>query len=149
MPGLNWAVAVPLVLAVAACGAPKTETPTAGEAADAPVDQSPSKIPLRGILATSGAVTTFRECGAPPSHVLTVTDRAGELAKAVVTFSRKPSEGIYAELDGAPEVGGQTLAWTALVRAHALREIVACDAPVFDGEFAASGNEPFWSVEIR
>jgi uncharacterized membrane protein len=102
---------------------------------------------LRGIATASGAAAAFLPCGAPAAGALTVTDRSGELAQAFTSLSSKPAEGIYVELTGA--VDGNTVALTSLLRAHALGGAIACDAPVFDGEFIANGNEPFWAVEIR
>ena len=80
---------------------------------------------------------------------MTLTDPGGELARAFASLDAKPVDGIYVELDGAPAADGKTLAWTKLLRARGLREGIACDAPVFEGEFVANGNEPFWAIEIR
>jgi len=138
MPGMKWAHAFPLVVVLAACGAPKPEAPAAGStASDTSVDDSSSKVPRRGILTASGGVMTFRECGAPASAATTLTDARGELAKALAALSARPAEGIYVELDGVTVLRARTVHGSA------------CDAPVFDGEFVASGNEPFWAVEIR
>src|SRR5258705_589417 len=147
MPVLKWACAVPLVVPLAGCGSPKSEAPPAGSTAiDTSADESSSKIPRRGILASVGGALNFRECGAPAAT--TLTDPRGELANALATPSAKPADGIYVELDNAPATA-DALAGTTVVRARALGEGAACDAPVFDGEFAATGNEPFWAVAIR
>jgi len=138
MAGLKWAQAFPLVVVLAACGSPKTEAPPAGApSADTSADESSSKLPRRGILTAPGGVMTFRECGAPASAATPLTDSRGELAKARSALSARPAEGIYVELDGVTVLRARTVHGSA------------CDAPVFEGEFVASGNEPFWVVEIR
>lgn len=149
MPTPIRAAAVPLVLLLAACGSPTSVKPSAENNATPAAGDASSKLPVRGIVSTSGAVTIFRECGAPDAAAMTVTDPGGELAKAFASLSVKPSDGIYVELGGARAVGGKALALTKLTRAHALRDFTACDAPVFEGEYVATGNEPFWAVEIR
>lgn len=141
--------AIPLLLVVAACGRPTAEPAPAEEPAVETQEEPSSNLPVRGILKISGVVTTFLECGSPAAAAMTLTDSAGELAKAVASLEAKPSEGIYVEFDGAPAADGKTLMWKQLLRAHGLREGPACDAPVFEGEFLTNGNEPFWSVEIR
>jgi uncharacterized membrane protein len=149
MPRSKWAAAVPLVALLAACGADKSPAPRAEpDAAAEPASPSSSGVPLRGIVATSGSGTTFRECGAPATRTTAFTDPRGELAKAVTMLSANLAQGVYVELGGAPAADG-TLAWTALLRVRSVGEGLACAAPLFDGEFAASGNEPFWAVEIR
>lgn len=147
MPGLRWAAAVPLVLWLSACGGSKSAPAPAEPAAADDTDSSTSNAPLRGVATTSGATTSFRPCGAPAANAMTVTDGSGELARAFSTLAAKPSDGIYVELAG--EIDGTRLTLTSLLRAHALGGALACDAPVFDGEFVANGNEPFWAVEIR
>jgi len=90
---------------------------------------------------------TFRECGAPSTRSVTLNDPHGELAAAFAALSPDPATGIYVELAG--EADNAKATWTTLLRAHALKDALACDSPVFEGEFQASGNEPFWAVEIR
>lgn len=80
---------------------------------------------------------------------MTLSDPDGELALAFASLSAAPGDGIYVELDGEPAADGKTLVWTALTRAHALKEPIACGGPVFEGEFVANGNEPFWAIEVR
>jgi uncharacterized membrane protein len=106
-------------------------------------------FPTRGIATRASGVTTFRECGAPSATTTILADPAGELARAFTSLEAKPTDGIYVELDGAPADDGKSLAWTALLRAKAAGGGPACDAPIFEGEFVASGNEPFWAVEVR
>jgi uncharacterized membrane protein len=139
--------AIPLVLQLAACGSPESGPPP-GAATGSETDVS-STVPMRGIVSTTGDLTTFCECGAPAGRVWTMNDPRGELARAYASIGAKPGSGLYVELDGEPSPDGKALAWTRLVRARALGESIACDAPVFEGEFVASGNEPFWSIEIR
>jgi uncharacterized membrane protein len=109
-----------------------------------PATQAPgepsSSGPLRGILWISDGVPTLRECGLPAKSATALADPAGELANAFASLNASPAEGIYVELEGVPG---------KLLRARGLKEGVGCDAPVFEGEFVASGNEPFWAVEIR
>ena len=142
-------MAIPLVLPLAACGGEKSGTAPAERPAAQAAGESSSIGPVRGVVTTSGAVTTFRECGAPTDGAMTLDDPRGELAKAFASLEAKPADGIYVEVDGAPAADGKTLVWTRLLRARALREGIACDAPVFEGEFVANGNEPFWAIEIR
>jgi uncharacterized membrane protein len=149
MPCRQTAAAIVLVLVLAACGDPKIVTPPTKPAATEPASEVSPKGPVRGIASTSGDLTTFRECGVPAIHAMTLTDPGGELQRAFASLSAAPSEGIYVELAGVRGTGGTTFAVTALLRARGLGEFVPCDAPVFDGEFVASGNEPFWAIEIR
>jgi uncharacterized membrane protein len=130
--------AIPLLLALAACGGPSSGPAPAEPAAAA--EEPSSSVPVRGILTSSGAVTTFRECGTPAEAAVTLADPAGEFARAFASLESKPADGIYVELDGAPG---------KLLRARSLRESPACNEPVFEGEFVANGNEPFWAIEIR
>jgi len=66
----------------------------------------------------------------------------------VAALEGGPGVGIYAEIVARP-AGAEALVLTELVRAKSFGQGIACDGPVFDGEFAASGNEPFWGIEIR
>jgi uncharacterized membrane protein len=132
--------AIPLLLSLAACGGPKNgPTPAEQPPAEATYEFS-SNVPVRGILTLSGGAATFRECGAPAGTTVTLADPAGEFAKVFASLEAKPTDGIYVELGGTP---GE------LRRARSLREGTACDTPVFEGEFVASGNEPFWTIEIH
>jgi len=148
MSRANFA-AIPVLLLFAACGGPKSGTAPAEQSAAEAADEPSSNGPVRGIVTASGTVTTFRECGAPAEAAMPLTDPGGELARAFTSLHAKPVDGIYVEFDGAPAADGKTLAWTKLLRARGLREGIACDAPVFEGEFVANGNEPFWAIEIR
>lgn len=141
--------AFPLVLLLAGCSGPKSERPPAEAAANAAEGESTSKVPLRGIATKIGDLTTFCECGAPGGVAMTLNDPGGELAKVYAALDAKPADGIYVELDGAPATDGKSLDLTAILRARALGGTLACDAPVFEGEFVATGNEPFWAIEIR
>jgi uncharacterized membrane protein len=149
MPCRKSAAGTAFVLLLAACGVPQ-DVPPSGEPGAAEFESAPSShVPLRGIVSASGAVNTFRECGAPATRTTTVSDPGGELAKAFDSLDAKPGDGIYMELDGVPGPDGGSLALTTVLRARTLREGIACDAPVFEGEFVANGNEPFWGIEIR
>ena len=130
--------AIPLLFVLAACGGPTSGPAPAEQPAAA--EEPSSNVPVRGILTISGGVATFRECGTPAEAAVTWADPAGEFAKVFASLEAKPADGIYVELDGAPG---------KLLRAGSLREGTACDAPVFEGEFVANGNEPFWAIEIR
>jgi uncharacterized membrane protein len=141
--------AIPLGFVLAACGNPPSVAPPADHAAVLSANESSSKIPMRGVVATLGAVTTFRECGAPGGAAMSLADDGGALAKAFASLEAKPADGIYVELDGTPAIDGKAIALTRLLRARALGNTAACDTPVFEGEFVASGNEPFWAIEIR
>ncbi len=55
----------------------------------------------------------------------------------------------YVELRGAPSGDGRSFAVDALVRFRTGAEGPSCGVPVFDGDFVASGNEPFWGIDIR
>jgi uncharacterized membrane protein len=141
--------AIPLGLFLVACGNPPSDAPPAVHAAVESANAATSKIPMRGVVATSGGAVTFRECGAPGGAAMSVADDAGVLAKAFASLGAKPADGIYVELDGVPAADGKSLSWSRLLRARALRSTVACETPVFEGEFVASGDEPFWAIEIR
>jgi len=132
--------AIPLLFVLAACGGPTSGPPPAEPPAAAAAEEPSSSVPVRGILTSSAGVTTFRECGTPAETAVTLADPAGEFAAAFLSLESKPADGIYVELDGAPG---------RLLRACSLRESKACDEPVFEGEFVANGNEPFWAIEIR
>ena len=141
--------AIPLFLFLAACGGPKSVAPPAEQPPAEAAGEFSSNGAVRGIASKSGNTITFRACGAPGGAAMTLTDHQGELANAFGTLSTKPEDGVYVELDGAPAADGTTLAWTKLLRARSLGEGIPCDAPVFEGEFVANGNEPFWGIEIR
>jgi uncharacterized membrane protein len=72
---------------------------------------------------------------------MTLTGATGEIPS-----SARP---VYAELRGTPSSDGRSFAVDALVRLRPGGEGPSCGAPVFDGDFVANGNEPFWGIEIR
>ncbi|HZN56393.1 MAG TPA: hypothetical protein VFB67_13835 [Candidatus Polarisedimenticolaceae bacterium] len=92
--------------------------------------------PLRGVATRAGSTVTFRECGSPSD--VAIRDAPAELAEGTT----------YVEWRGTPQDGGKALAVTELVRAGPVGEGSGCEKPVFAGDYLASGNEPFWSVEI-
>jgi uncharacterized membrane protein len=141
--------AIPLALLLAACGTPKDAVPPVEHGATDSGDDSSSKIPMRGIATVSGPVTTVHECGATSTSAMTVSDPSRALAGAFASLAAKPAEGLYVELDGAPSADGKTFDVTALRLARTAGNSAPCDQPVFEGEFAANGNEPFWAIEIR
>ena len=121
MSRANFA-ALPFLLVVAACGGPKGGTaPVEPPASEATIEVS-SKIPFRGIVSTSGEVTTFTACGAPAGAAMTLTGPAGELAGTFASLNAKPTDGIYVELEGEPAADGKSLVWTKLLRARGLGE---------------------------
>ncbi len=132
--------AIPLLLTLVACGGPKNGAAPAEPSADETAEEPSSSLPVRGILTLSGGVATFRECGTTADSAVTLPDPVGEFAKVFSSLEAEPAAGIYVELGGAP---GE------LRRARSLGESKACDEPVFEGEFVANGNEPFWAIEIR
>ena len=130
MPYRKPASAIPLVLVLSACGGSKSVTPPTEQAATEPAGEVSSKGPVRGVASTSGDLTTFRECGVPAIHAMTLTDPGGELQRAFASLSAKPSDGIYVELAGVRGTSGTTLAVTALLRARGLGDFIPCDAPI-------------------
>jgi uncharacterized membrane protein len=150
-PSMNRAnfAAIPLVLLLAACGGPKSGTAPAAQPATEGSGESSSNGPLRGVASRSGDTIVFQACGAPSGNAVTLADPEGVLVQPLASLSGNPGDGIYVELAGAPGADGKTLSVNALLRARALRESIPCDAPIFEGEFVANGNEPFWAIEIR
>jgi uncharacterized membrane protein len=140
MSRVNLAAIPFLLLLAVACGEPKVGTRSAEPPATETGSEPSSTGPVRGILTIVDGVTTLRECGAPAKAATTLADPAGELAAAFASLNADPSGGIYVELEG---LQGK------LLRASGRKEGAGCDTPVFEGEFVASGNEPFWAVEIR
>lgn len=104
---------------------------------------------MRGVLTLGVGGGLLRECGAPSGRALTVADPSGSLATAMAGLASDAARGVYAELNGELSSDGSSLAAPTLLRARDPKEPTGCDVPVFDGEYRASGNEPFWSVEIR
>ena len=149
MPCRKTTVGLPLLAALLACGGPAPVAPPADPIAAEPATTGPSGVPLRGLVSTSNGLTVFCECGAPSGRVVSLTDPGGELAKAYASVEAKPENGIYVEIEATPAADGTTLALGKLLRARALGQNIACDAPIFEGEYVANGNEPFWAVEIR
>jgi uncharacterized membrane protein len=131
---------IPLLLVLAACGGPTNEPAPSKKSAVEAKNESSAKGPVRGILKISDGLATLHECGTPAEAALTFADSSGALAEAFASLEAKPADGIYVELSGAPGT---------LLRARNLSESAACGAPVFEGEFVANGNEPFWAIEIR
>lgn len=134
------------LFALAACGrpAPRSKTPPAPDD-----DRTAPALPVRGLVVKTGDTYTIRPCGAPSGLALNVIDAAGALSTAFSSLDAAAGVGIYAEIRGTASTDGGSLTMTELVRARGLGGRLACETPVFPGEFVASGNEPFWSVEIR
>lgn len=116
--------------------------------AAAPGTDAASRLPLRGTLAIEGGRYEFTECGAPASSAMAVSDGNGLLA-SLGEAAPKPGAPVYAEVRGGVSKDGKSIAVTELVRARPPKGETACEPPVFAGDYVASGNEPFWSVEIR
>ena len=127
-----------------ACGGGPT-APSAPPLVEAP---AASSVPLRGAVSVKDSVLMFRECGDPRPEARPLTGDTAELAAAVSSLEGGTGVGIHAEVVAQPS-GREGLVLTELVRAKSFARGVPCDEPVFDGEFKASGNEPFWAVEIR
>ena len=125
-------------LLLAACGG----SGPAKEAAPKPPARGPAGSeaiagpPTRGVATKTGTTATFRECGSPSDVALKGTTQ--EL----------PDGRSYVELRGSAGDGGKSLAATELLRIAPVGEGAGCDRAVFAGDYVASGNEPFWSIEI-
>ena len=130
-------VAIALAFLLACGGGPPKDTAAPKPAARGPAgSEAIAGPPIRGVATKTGSTVTFRECGSP-------SDVALKGAVQELTEGRA-----YVELRGAPADGGKSLAATELVRIGPVGEGAGCDRPVFAGDYVASGNEPFWSVDI-
>jgi uncharacterized membrane protein len=138
MPCRIRTYALPLVVLLVACGAPKPAVPPAEPATSESAVHSPSKVSGRGIASLTGTEVSFRECGTPAAAARTLLDADHAIADAFAALGVKPPDGLYVELDGSD----------ALLRARSLRIDRDCDEPVFDGEFVVNGDDPFWQIAI-
>jgi uncharacterized membrane protein len=143
------ATAIACLLALlAACGGDngtRTEARKDAEGSEEP----PAEIPRRGVAVKTGDTFTFQECGVPAGRPLNLVDRWGEMAKAFTSLDAAASAGIYVELRGKLSSDGGSLTIDELVRARQPGNGLACEPPVFAGDYVANGNEPFWAIEIR
>jgi uncharacterized membrane protein len=146
------AALVAMLVSLAACGgdrpAPAAVEPPSGSP-DTGVDDASSALPVRGLVVKTGDSFSLHECGAPAGRAINVVDAAGVLAKAFGALDAPAAVGIYAEVRGPLSTDLGSLTLTELVRARALGGGLACEPPVFAGDYVANGNEPFWAVEIR
>ncbi len=132
--------AVTLLAALSGCGGPSVP-PAPPATAVGTAHAGPAGAPARGEVVAAGRGLSFRPCGAPEPRAMTLTGATGEIPS-----SARPA---YVELRGAPSSDGRSFAVDALVRLRTGAEGPSCGVPVFDGDFVASGNEPFWEIEIR
>jgi len=139
-----------MLVATYACGthapAPEVQAPTT-EAQS--MDDADSGLPVRGLVVKAGDSFALHECGAPAGRAVNVVDATGAMARAFKALDAPAAVGIYAEMRGARSTDGGSLTLTQLVRARGVGGGLACEPPVFAGDYVASGNEPFWSIEIR
>ena len=131
-------VSVLLSIVLAGCGGsgPVKETAPTPPARGPAGSEAIAGPPVRGVATKTGTALAFRECGAPSDVALTGA------------IQELPEGRSYVELRGAPADGGKSLAATELVRIGPVGEGAGCDRAVFAGDYVASGNEPFWSIEI-
>lgn len=109
---------------------------------------------FRGHLVLGHEVRSFKPCGKDIEYW--VLDRTGgELWKVYRKLTRKPYEAMYAEVRGQLEASPShgfgadydpQLTVTELRRAGV--ETHGCGEDLAGIEFRASGNEPFWNVQI-
>lgn len=137
------------VLWLVACGGGPPRPDTLSPSPASPAAEVVSGPPVRGLVVKSGTSFALRECGAPAGRSLNVIDPGGELAKAFVSLDAPPADGIYVELYGDLSTDRGSLTLSQLARARGLGGGLACEPPVFEGDYVASGNEPFWAVDIR
>jgi putative lipoprotein len=135
---------VAAVILAAGCGTPHVATPPPASATTVD-DRGPAR---RGTVEAQGSDLMFRECGATESSVEKLIDPSGEVAGAVKSLATPAGRPIYVEVTGEPSGGVAAFNVSRLVRARGPHGGVLCEAPVFAGDYTASGNEPFWSVEI-
>ena len=139
-PAGGGALVASLLAVLAGCGGSTPPSAAPPSSAGRIARPGPAGPPARGeVVATAGGLS-FLPCGAPESRAMILTGATGEIPS-----STHPA---YAELRGAPSNDGRSFAVDTLLRLHSTGEGFGCDAPVFDGEFVANGNEPDWQVEI-
>lgn len=145
---LRTAAIVSLLVSLAGCGgdaAPRSEA----RKEPSPADDSSAELPRRGYVLKTGDTFTFQECGAPSGRSLNIVDRWGELAKAFAGLGGSAGAGIYAEVRGPLSADHGSLTVNELVRARHPGGGLACEPPVFAGDYVVNGNEPFWAIDIR
>jgi uncharacterized membrane protein len=146
---LRSAAALSIVVLLPACGGQPSGPAPAAPSPAPPAAEAASGPPVRGVVVKSATSFALRECGAPAGRSVNLIDPGGELSKAFVALDAPPADGIYVELYGNRSTDGGSLTLSQLARARGLGAGLACEPPVFEGDYVASGNEPFWSVEIR
>lgn len=132
-----------LVLALSGCG--HSPTPEQAAAASPPPHEA-SPVVVRGTLAKTEAGFALTPCGSRETP-LRLEGTLADVESAWASLGGTGREALAAEIRGVPS-GDGALRVTDLVRARSRRDL-GCDVPVFDGDYVASGNEPFWSVEVR
>ncbi len=136
--------------------APAAAPPPAPVAAPAPSPQAPTGQEIRGHLSIGAGIEarSFKLCGAEES--IWVEDRTdGDLwgiYREMATFPNRPIYMIVrGELQPSPPSGfGAHYSQQLLIYdlRHAATESAGCFDDLSRLEFRASGNEPFWSLEI-
>ena len=142
-------------LLLPACSGDSSPAP-GGQGNAAAEAETPGPMPFqRGHLVLGHEVRSFEPCDS--QEALWVLDETGgELARVYEELTYEVYQRLYVEIlgqEGArPEQGfgadyDKSITVTAL--RHAAPESLACDSDLSDVVMRASGNEPFWRVDVR
>lgn len=149
---------VATVLLVAACGGGggggnDTDRPDAGPSVtDAVVEGT-----FHGRITFDATTRRFEPCGTVTSAALAVEDSAdGELLAAYQELASGPGEAIYVEVRGRVEpirrgvlgTGPERALIVTDVRRATASEVDGCEDDLDGVLYRASGNEPFWRVDV-
>jgi len=153
------AVCVLAAVSLSACSGDRPPAP-GGQGDAAAVAEtsaaSPSAMPLRrGHLVFGHEVRSFEPCGSEGA-LWVLDETGGELARVYEELTYEPYQRLYVEILGRdsarPDEGfgaeyDRSITVTAL--RHAASESLACEWELSGVVMRASGNEPFWHVEVR
>ena len=128
-----------------ACGSSQVAPPPPADAPQAAAaDKSP---PLRGTIVPSKDDLVLQECGAVAGRTIQLIDPRKEVS-SLPGVEAKAAAPIYLELHGTPSPDGTTFTVDRVERARDAHAGIACEPPVFAGDFEVRGEEPFFAIDI-
>ena len=136
-----------VIVFAAGCGGPPTASSATPGAPGRPSDDAASGPPFRGFVSRSSGALQVVACGAPGTAVRTVAGPASsEIGDAVDSLASKGITSAYVEMRGQLSADGRSVDASGDILLS--KDKSECPV-VFDGDYVAGGNDPFWSIEVH